>query len=373
MKLRNIILAILMSSCTISIYGQQLYKGLPVVNMSNPRVNYHVYINDVENTNWTITPKFADNNYVIQTYMSDKSNITFRFKTDIDSIKFELNDNETKKFYVLLNKKYTLKSVIRQRIVVPQLSYLTTESNLKYKILYTSDNEKAYLDALKLKYPINFGATKTQIDSVMTILNWTRRQWEHKGDVSPKRNDAISILDEVKEGRRFPCFAYGIVLASQLKVSGFKSRVIYLKSKDIATSMQGGGHVATEVFVDELQKWVFVDGQFNTMPFLNNVPLNAVELQQAIRTDFDNLEFRSLGKIDKINYIDFVQPYLFYFDCAFDQRESIITQRNSVNGKRNLMLVPSGTENPAFMLVWNSKIDYCEYTNSVNDFYAKPD
>ena len=258
------------------------------------------------------------------------------------------------------------------RTFLPALTYSATKSNPNNKILYTNDSEVSYLDSLKSKYLINFKSSKTQIDKVLTILNWTRSQWEHRGDVSPKKNDAISILDEVKEGGRFPCFAYGIVLASQLKVSGFKSRVIYLKTKDIATSMQGGGHVATEVFIDELQKWVFVDGQFNAMPFLNNVPLNAVELQNAIRTDLNKLEFRSLDKIDKMNYTNFVQEYLFYFDCAFDQRESFMTERNKVNGKKNLMLVPLRTENPTKMLVWDLKIDYCEYTNSINDFYAKP-
>ena len=257
------------------------------------------------------------------------------------------------------------------RTFLPTLTYSTTKSNPNNKILYTSDSEVSYLDSLKSKYPINLEDSKTQIAKVLTILNWTRSQWEHQGDVSPKKNDAISILDEVKAGGRFPCFAYGIVLASQLKVSGFKSRVLYLKPKDIATSKQSFAHVATEVFIDELQKWVFVDGQFNAMPFLNNIPLNAVELQNAIRTNFNNLEFRSLGKIDKMNYTNFIQEYLFYFDCYFDQRESVMTERNKVNGKRGLMLVPLGAENPTFMLVWNLKID-CEYTNSISDFYAKP-
>jgi hypothetical protein len=370
MKIRNAILTIL-TFCTTLTYGQKLYNGFPVINATNPKIKY--YVNNVENSNWTVTPKIADDSLVIETYLSDKDKITFKFKTDIDSIKFEINNHETKRFYVFLNKEfYALTTVIRQKIFIPELSYSKTKSNSNNEILYTNNNEKSYLDSLKSKYPINFKNSKTQIEKVLTILNWTRSQWEHRGDVSPKKNDAISILDEVKEGGRFPCFAYGYVLASQLKVSGFKSRVIYLKTKDIATSMQGGGHVATEVFIDELQKWVFVDAQFNAMPFLNNVPLNAVELQNAIRTNFDKLEFRSLGNIDKMSYISFVQPYLFYFDCSFDQRESVVTERNRVNGKRSLMLVPLGTENPTFMLVWKSKIDYCEYTNSINDFYAKP-
>jgi len=371
MKLQKVILIILILSCTILTYGQKFHNGFSVINANNAKIKF--YVNNVEDSNWTVTPKIADDSLLIKTYLSGKDKITFKFKTDIDSIKFEIKNDETKRFYVHLNKEsYALTTVRRERIIIPTLRYSSNKSNPKFKILYTNENEKGYLDSLKIKYPINYTSSKKQTDKVLTILNWTRSQWEHIGNVSPKKNDAISILDEVKEGGRFPCFAYAYVLASQLKVSGFKSRVIYLITKDIATSMQGGGHVATEVFIDELQKWVFVDAQFNAMPFLNNIPLNAVELQNAIRTDFDKLEFRSLGKIDKMAYINFVQPYLFYFNCSFDQREDVVTERNKVNGKRSLMLVPVGTENPTFMLVWKLKIDYCEYTNSINDFYAKP-
>ena len=371
MKLQNTILTVLITSYSLLIFGQKTYNNLPVIEANNTKIKY--YINNVENSNWTVTPKVADDSLVIKTYLSEKNKIIFKFKTDIDSIKFEVNDKETKRFYVHLNNQYfALTTVRREGIFIPTLNFASTKSNPTLKILYTDENEKGYLDSLKSKYPIDFKNSKTQVDKVLTILNWTRTRWEHRGDISPKKNDAISILDEVKEGGRFPCFAYGYVLASQLKVAGFKSRVIYLKTKDIATSMSGGGHVATEVFIDELQKWVFVDAQFNIMPFLNNIPLNAVELQNAIRTNFDKLEFKSVSKVDKMSYVSFVQPYLFYFDCHFDQRESIISERNKVSGKRSLMLVPLEVENPSFMLVWNSKIDYCEYTNAINDFYAKP-
>jgi hypothetical protein len=372
MKLKSVIVTALTLSYSILVHGQKTYNGLPVINAANERIKY--YVNNVENSNWSVMPKIADDSLLIKTYLSDRDKITFVFKTDIDSIKFEINNNETRRFYVHLNKEaYALTTVIRQKIFIPELRHAATKSNPNNTILYTNDKEKSYLDSLRVKYPIGFKSAKNQLYKVLTILNWTRSQWEHRGDVSPKRNDAISILDEVKAGGRFPCFAYGYVLASQLKVSGFKSRVIYLKTSDIATSMKGGGHVATEVYIDEWEKWVFVDAQFNAMPVLNNVPLNAVELQNAIRTDFDKLEFRSLGTVDKMAYINFVQPYLFYFDCSFDQREDVIATRNTVDGKRSLMLVPLGAENPTSMMVWDAKVDYCVYTNSINDFYAKPE
>lgn len=58
---------------------------------------------------------------------------------------------------------------------------------------------------------------------ILSILNWTHHQWKHDGNRSPKKNDAISILNEVKEGARFPCFAYAIVLRDQLTAHGFKA------------------------------------------------------------------------------------------------------------------------------------------------------
>jgi hypothetical protein len=42
-----------------------------------------------------------------------------------------------------------------------------------------------------------------------------------------------------------------------------------------------------------------------------------------------------------------------------------------INGKSHLMLVPSGAKEAGIFQITN-KIDYCFYTNSLNDFYAPP-
>lgn len=352
------------------LYSQATYKGLPVIKTNTDRIKY--YINSGEN-NWTVTPNVPDDSLFIKTYFTSKFKMTIKFKTDIDSIKFDIDVNETKRFYILLrNESYALTTVRRERIYIPNLKFSLKKTTNRYHFLYTDEAEKKYLDSLKFKYPINLDNAKTQLDQILEILNWTSKQWVHDGNANPRKSDAISILNEVKEGGRFPCFAYAIVLAAQLKAAGFKSRVIYLKTMDISTSTKGGGHVATEVFVDELQKWVFVDAQFNVMPVLENKPLNAVELQKAIRTDFDKLEFKSLGRADKVTYIHFVQQYLYFFDYSFDQRIGVSKETSTGNAKRNLMLVPLGANNPTSMLVWNTKIDYCAYTNSIKDFYSKP-
>ena len=117
----------------------------------------------------------------------------------------------------------------------------------------------------------------------------------------------------MRKGNRFPCFAYATVLAAQLKVAGFRAWVLYFKTKDIETLMSGGGHVIKEVFLHKLQKWVYVDGQFNAMPSLNGIPLNAVEFQTAIKNSFKKLEIKSLEIVNKTGYVNFIYSYLYFF------------------------------------------------------------
>ena len=57
---------------------------------------------------------------------------------------------------------------------------------------------------------------------------------------------------------------------------------------------------------------------------------------------------------------------------SFDNREGADIKKNKINGKKSLMLVPIGATNPTIFQIKN-KIDYCIYTNSLNDFYESPE
>ena len=125
--------------------------------------------------------------------------------------------------------------------------------------------------------------------------------------------------------------------------------------------------------LNDLQKWVLVDGQFNVMPFLNDVPLNSVEFQNAIGNHYDEFELLSLSseKTTKKNYFNFIYDYLYYFDTTLDNRYEK-SKKHMIDGKRSIMLVPLGAENLTHIDFWNMDVDYCVYTNSISDFYAKP-
>jgi hypothetical protein len=153
------------------------------------------------------------------------------------------------------------------------------------------------------------------------------------------------------------------------------SRVLGLKTRDVEKVKLGAGHVVSEVYLTNLNKWVFIDPQFNVIPTLDGKPLNAVEFQNAIVNNLDNLKLINLhGEISteiSDNYIDWVAKYLFYFDVLFDQRVGKEINYKRINGMTKITLVPIGEKEPK-VFQRRSKIDFSYYTNSLNDFYRSP-
>jgi len=252
------------------------------------------------------------------------------------------------------------------------LQFDTISKNTNLQFWYEKNQNNEFLNLLRSKHPIDslIQDAKSDTERVQRIMNWVHKQWRHDGNNEPRNNDAISILEEAKEGKNFRCVEYAIVVSACLNAIGLKTRVLGLMTKDVETRQFGAGHVVAEVFLNDLNKWVFIDPQWDAMPVLNGIPLNAVEFQKAIANDFGDLEIKS-SMVSKRRYIDWVYPYLYYFDIAFDNREGLNIERNTIDGKRRLMLVPVGSINPTvFQRI--HKIHDVIYTNSLNDFYAPP-
>jgi len=236
-------------------------------------------------------------------------------------------------------------------------------------------NPETNSELLKLKkeYKLNeiISSAKSDIERSMILLNWTNSRWNHSGSNKPQKNDVISILKEAENGEKFRCVEYGIVLSAALNSIGIPTRTLGLKTRDVETTKRGAGHVVSEAYIPELKKWVFMDGQINYIPFLNETPLNAVEYKNAIIYNKAEIELRNVnGKLDKkksYKQIDWVAKYLFYFNVRFDSSD----KRTKCNGKSSIMLVPLNEKNPAIFQI-DYKINYCVYTNNIKDFYKKP-
>lgn len=363
---------LLLGSCKIKTgnNNQSTYEGLPQIKAESDQTYCRIGDERVKSS-WIFSPQSELDSLFLNCY-SDSMTVTFY--TDLDSITFNLSPERICKFYVAFND--TQQTLIVVKGISPNFNTLQFDKTLKDTNLnfwYELNVNNEYLKLLRSKFPIDslIEDAKTDTERVQNIIDWVHVQWQHNGNNQPEKRDAISILEEAKEGKSFRCVEYGIVATACLNAIGLRARTLALKTKDVETLQYGAGHVLLEVFLNDLEKWVLLDAQWDVMPVLNGVPLNAVEFQKAISENYAELEIRTASKTSKQNYIGWIYPYLFYFDISFDNRQGTGFEPNIVNGKRKLMLVPLGEKNPTIFQKIGT-IDYCIYTNSLNDFYRQP-
>ena len=257
-----------------------------------------------------------------------------------------------------------------------QVSYDTLSSNPEIRFKFPDTTNNLYLRELRSKNGLVQLVAGKQSDSekILEILNWTHHLWTHNGKNNPTKNDAQSIIDEAKKGKNFRCVEYGIVLSTSLQAINFKARLLGLSTKEVETAKSNAGHVLAEVWIPEFEKWVLLDAQFNVMPILNGIPLNAVEFQQAIaqKKNFKLIDLNGeIGEIKKKIYLSFITDYLYYMNVSFDERDVPFSELLKINQKTNLYLVPLNAKNPT-VFQRKFKINNAFYTYSLNDFYQKP-
>lgn len=258
------------------------------------------------------------------------------------------------------------------------LSYTNDQANPDYRFDFPNPETSAYLAKLRLDYRLDsvVGNAGSELAKIKAILDWTHRQWQHNGSNRPSRADALTILKEAREGKQFRCVEYGIVASEALNAVGQKARVIGLKTRDVEKVKYGAGHVTAEVYSVEAGKWIYIDPQFNVMPVLNGIPLNAVEFQQAIVSQQANLKLENAdGEVpaaETKQYLKWVAKYLFYFDVQFDQRVKDEQPATSRGSMIKITLVPVGEKEPR-LFERTGKIKNSYYSHSLNDFYRKPE
>lgn len=349
--------------------AQNTHNGLPVVKAVANKADYRIGTEWVRNS-WSIMPELEVD--ILKVSVPNKK-VRFAFHTDSDSISFIVKPGEAKKFYVQLNEKdYALTEV--QGYGFDALKFEKGTKKPAYSFVYEQNQNNEFLNTLREQYNLEaiVAGAANDTEKALRMVNWVHKQWNHNGMNEPSKPDALTILAEAKQGKQFRCVEYGTVTAAALNAIGLPARRLGLKMKEVETVEYGAGHVLLEVYLPDLKKWVMLDGQFDVMPVLNNVPLNAVEFQQAIANNYNKLEIRSLSGTSKMQYINWIYPYLYYFDVRFDNREGIALDRMKIDGKQSLMLVPVGAKEPKIFQIKNP-INYCKYTTSIAAFYQAPE
>ncbi|HEY3529083.1 MAG TPA: transglutaminase-like domain-containing protein [Nocardioides sp.] len=113
-------------------------------------------------------------------------------------------------------------------------------------------------------------------------LAWVTGRWRHSSTNHVAARDANAVLDLVQAGGRFACREYTIVLTQALNAIGIPARPVDLFREDYHAGM-GTAHAVTEAWLDDLGRWVVLDGQ-NGATWRDSADnlLGVVELQQML-------------------------------------------------------------------------------------------
>lgn len=133
---------------------------------------------------------------------------------------------------------------------------------------------------------------KKDIDFILEMLRWVSSCWTHDGNNSAEALTSLQILKNAKRGQRYRCVEYGRVMASLLRSYGFLLRTAGLKSLNAPYGEAGSGHFATVVWVNDVDKWIFLDPQNSIYVLYKGEFLNFYEIYMLKqKSKYNEIEF----------------------------------------------------------------------------------
>eukprot|EP01029_Cantina_marsupialis_P024239 TRINITY_DN617_c3_g1_i1.p2 TRINITY_DN617_c3_g1~~TRINITY_DN617_c3_g1_i1.p2 ORF type:complete len:382 (-),score=-10.48 TRINITY_DN617_c3_g1_i1:252-1397(-) len=214
-----------------------------------------------------------------------------------------------------------------KKISIVKSNNTPIECNNVYQKITDTQSAKEY-DALRDYVLKEFHPeSKKEPEMFLELMSWVSSRWKHNGwNAAPDSLTSLDILNNAQKGEQYRCVEYGKVLKDILLSFGYTSRAVSLKHVNTAYGGAGMGHVATEVWSNKLQKWIFLDPQFNVYASYQGNTLNIYEIFQTKKNgNFDDIEFINVDQQKKNKtYPNFLTNYLGYIgvkeiknDCTY--------------------------------------------------------
>ena len=168
-------------------------------------------------------------------------------------------------------------------------------------------NERILKLRKREKLDVVVNRSQNEFEKILRIRRWVRRELEHGEFPFPYPPwDALVILDWLRAGETTVfCGQYAVVFAQALISMNIPVRYLDTANK------KGDGHFLTEVWSRDFNKWIVMDPYDGLHFERNNVPLNALELHDALADEKyrnikiikdDNIRYSRFEMKEKLDY-----------------------------------------------------------------------
>lgn len=202
-----------------------------------------------------------------------------------------------------------------------------------------------------------------QFDLFLKLCHWVHSQWQRSVPDPYPLNNAIDILDDIREKKTGGfCGQYAFVLADVLKSLGFFN-VRYVE----LWSNTGRSHFVVEVWSDMYEKWLVLDADYDIYYEMveSKIPANSLEVRASL---FSGPGVAARSAVKGATVADDLQKEL-YANFAVSMRSDLMrsTKPLTVGDRfRTFVFYRDNHTNPAF---FGQKIPYRLITNRVEDLY----
>lgn len=238
--------------------------------------------------------------------------------------------------------------------ILRMLENFNQDTPIDLKIQYILGNN----DDLLKKYDLyTIAGNGDDFSKVVNLMEWESSHIYHKGDYDNHITNEAQYLFEYAYDKGaehgINCRSLAIALAECLLAMNIKARVVYLMP---FSPYDTDNHVACEVWIPSLNKWVMFDPTYNLYSMAEDgIPLSIIEIRQNLALEKNLIFNRKVNyngnEIDTGDIIDYYAKDFFCFRIHEIQTKG----SEERDGNRIIDIAPNGYDCKKCML---ANIDY---------------
>lgn len=148
------------------------------------------------------------------------------------------------------------------------------------KFIYESPDIPEMVE-LREKYSLEdvIADKEKDFEKFIALRNWVQTRWEvHGYDQISEKNNSLKILEAASEGKLFQCWYYATVFVQCATSLGFKARRLAIGINPACVRPGNTGHIISEIWSEDLQKWIVMDADMNGHYEFHGIPQGALDI-----------------------------------------------------------------------------------------------